>query len=74
MEIKIEITFNPATMDCKVTGPINDRALSLKALELAGSVLRQYYRKTPEKLIAPRGIISTPPLDLKALFKHGESG
>jgi hypothetical protein len=44
---KLEITFDPMTKDCKVTGPVNEPDLCYMGLELARRVIAQHKERAP---------------------------
>lgn len=71
-EFKLEITFNPETKDCKVTGPVNEPALCELGMELARRVIKQYNSK---RIVFAHNVNPTPlkvPLpDLRKLSKEG---
>ena len=74
-EFKLEITFNPDTKDCKVTGPLNELELCLMGLEMARRILIQM--KSKKLVLGPilpaqqknKMIVPTP--DLRKILKNG---
>lgn len=59
-EFKLEITFNPYTKDCKVTGPVNNQELCALGLELAKRVLAQHAERS-QIVVVPNGARFKPP-------------
>jgi len=47
----LQITFDPVTKDCKVTGPVNEPELCYLGLELARRVIRQHKERGAIRIV-----------------------
>jgi hypothetical protein len=61
-EFSLQITFDPVTKDCQVTGPVNEPELCYLGLELARRVIAQHKERQPLVVVPTGTKVTLPPL------------